>query len=51
MRGKAPLSESGSNEILLTDSYDKIYREFFTSSRDFLHRLCKKSPIVVKKCN
>ncbi len=29
----------------------KATGRFFTLSRDFLHRPCKKSPILVKKCN
>ena len=36
MRGKAPLSESGSNGILLTDSYEKRYREIFYIEQRFL---------------
>ena len=37
MRGKAPLSESGSNGILLTDSYDESYREIFYIKQRFFH--------------
>jgi len=35
MRGKAPLSESGSNGVLLTDSYDESYREIFYIEQRF----------------
>ena len=35
MRDKAPLSESGSNEILLTESCYKNYREIFYIQQRF----------------
>jgi hypothetical protein len=34
-----------------TNSYVNLQGDFLHPSRDFLHRACKKSPILVKKCN
>jgi hypothetical protein len=48
-------SEAGGGSIASTkrptSSYVNLQGVFFSSSRDFLHRACKKSPILVKKCN
>ena len=48
------LEAGGAGSIALTqrptNSYVNLQAgRFFISSRDFLHRACKKSPILVKK--
>ena len=47
-------SEAGGGSIALTqrpiNSYVNLQGDY-TSRQDFLHRPCKKTPILVNKCN